>query len=161
MPLATRTALTSDERQKLGLLVRRIREGAADPYVVDLAHRSVARVRHDRERVARTLHRYVRDGVQYIDEVPERFQGAAYTLSRGQGDCDCQVIALASMALAAGVPVDVVHWDRRGIMRHVCARLYVGGTPRWAETTVRAAFNEHPLAAARRTAPQRRDMVGA
>lgn len=142
---------TDSETEKLELLARRARDGAADPRVIDLAYR-ITRADRAPDDAARALHAWVRDVIEYVDERPERFQGAWYTAQVGRGDCDCQAILLGAMAMAIGLPVEFVAWSGVDeILRHVVAT--VNGA--WAETTVPALWGEHPARAAHRLAAHR------
>lgn len=143
------------------LLARRATQDAQTPFVRSLAA-SIMRTgdrsapgNHDGGRaVAAALLAAVQSRVRFVRDESERrgvdtFTGARGTWRRGFGDCDDSAPLVASLGLAAGLPVELVAMAPDGgpDPTHVAAR--IGGL--WAETTIRGAeLGEHPYAAAER-----------
>jgi hypothetical protein len=100
---------------------------------------------------ARLLHQYVKDSVRFVRESGEIFQGPAYTLAMGAGDCDDQARLLVALGLAGGLGAQMGYLHQGEGPTHVAGRLCTRNACSWAETTVDAAYGEEPLAAARRT----------
>lgn len=113
----------------------------------DLALR-LRREAPDDESFARRLHAYVKERVRFVREAGEVFQGSAYTLEMGAGDCDDHARAVYAIAIAGGLPARMAFLHRGKGPTHAVAQL--GRRFEWAETTVDARFGEHPLRAAER-----------
>jgi len=76
---------------------------------------------------------------------------SAFTLASGSGDCDDHARPVFALALAGGLPAAIAflhHGGPSAQPTHAVAQLGLGGRLRWAETTIDAAFGEHPLDAA-------------
>ena len=131
-------------------------EDSRTPGARDLALALRRRAPSD-EDFAREVHRYVKENVAFVREAGEVFQGSAYTLGMGAGDCDDHARAVIAIALAGGLPARLALLHRgkkappseRG-PTHAVGQLCPSGACAWAETTVDAAYGEAPLDAARR-----------
>lgn len=106
---------------------------------------------------ARLLHQYVKDSVSFVRESGEIFQGPAYTLAMGAGDCDDHARLLVALGLAGGLgaKMGLLHRGNSAppAMRgptHVAGMLCTPTGCSWAETTVDAHYGEEPMAAAQR-----------
>lgn len=121
-------------------------DAAHDPEVRTWAAYARARLPEaDDDALARLVHRIVRDHVAFTLEADETFRGAGTTFRLGQGDCDDHAIAVATLALALGLPARIVGLrNAERDITHACAQIHVGGAWRWAETTLDADFGEHP-----------------
>lgn len=134
------------------MLVASSIEDAQTPGARDLAL-SLRRDAPSDEAFARAVHAYVKERVAFVREPGEVFQGAGYTLGVGSGDCDDHARAVYAIAVAGGVPATLafLHHGVRGSQpTHAVAQLCPERACAWAETTVDAAYGEHPLAAATR-----------
>lgn len=151
-PLAMRRRSVPEMRDLVELLVERADEDAGDPDVRDLALRLRAAAMHDPPVIARMIHGWVQAAVRYVPETRETFARARYTAHMGAGDCDDHAALVAALARAAGLRVAIVAMPSDVEPRHVVAQLDAGDGAgwQWAETTIAAAFGEHPTAALRR-----------
>lgn len=139
-----------------------------DPTVHDLAWRFVRWVdtravdhQHRDLHLARKIHAFVRTSVRFQPEPTETFRGAALTLKLGAGDCDDHALVVAALARAAGLSATIVGVpNAEGEIAHVATKITVDGVPRWAETTIAAAFGEAPATAAVRLGLVRKDITG-
>ncbi len=113
--------------------------------------------------LARRIHRYVRDSVNFQREPSEVHRSSSVTLALGAGDCDDQSALVMALALASGLR-SRIHGlrNRRGEITHACATIWIDGSETWAETTVDAYLGEHPFDAAVRLglAKSRADITG-
>lgn len=101
---------------------------------------------------AEAIHRMVKGRVRFVREKGELFTGATYTLAVGEGDCDDHARLALAIAWAGGLPARAAFLAKPGATGpvHAVAQLCPDGVCRWAETTVDAAYGEHPFHAARR-----------
>lgn len=107
----------------------------------------------DDEAFARAVHAFVKDRVAFVREAGEVFQNGSYTLATAAGDCDDHARLVYAIAAAGGLPAVMGflhHGGARSSPTHAAAQLCPDRQCAWAETTVDAAFGEHPLAAAER-----------
>jgi Transglutaminase-like superfamily len=133
------------------MLIAEAYEDAATPGARDLALALRAGNISD-EAFARAVHAYVKENVAFVREEGEVFQGPAYTLATGAGDCDDHARLVMAIARAGGLQtLGAFLYSEGGDPEHAVAMLCPGGVCSWAETTVDAAYGEHPLAAAERT----------
>lgn len=114
------------------------------------------------EAYARAVHAWVCQNVPFFTERVETFirpdllAVGAYT-----GDCDDHARLVAALLEAGGVRSRLVVLAR-STPSHVTAQAWIGlGGWVWLETTVRAAFGEHPYRAAVRLGVTRRDISDA
>jgi Transglutaminase-like superfamily len=107
---------------------------------------------HERElALATSLHRHILATFRYQAEEEENILTPGVALAMGEGDCEDHAMLLVAYARATGLDAYVTPLKNElGEITHAVAVIMVNGTPRWAETTVAAAFDEHPLAAVRR-----------
>lgn len=98
------------------------------------------------EAVHASVQRYVR----FAPEEGERFQSAETTMVEGVGDCDCHARLCHALARAGGCASELRFFEAGGEPVHAVAALGTTAGPAWAETTIAAAFGEHPQAAYRR-----------
>jgi hypothetical protein len=96
------------------------------------------------------VHASVQRFIRFEPEEGERFQSADTTLIEGVGDCDCQARLVHALARAAGCASELRFFEQDGEPVHAVAALYTSAAPVWAETTIGAAFGEHPQDAYRR-----------
>ena len=102
---------------------------------------------------------YVQTHVEFVREEGEVFQGAAWTLAHGYGDCDDHARVAYALAAAGGLPVRLAFLSHgAGDPSHVLTQLQVDGEWLYAETTLRAELGEHPIDAARRLGVVREDI---
>jgi transglutaminase-like putative cysteine protease len=125
-----------------------------DPEVRDLALRLLQAHPHE---FPQAVHAFVKCAVRFVREKTETFQHPVYTLRRRAGDCDDHARCVMALVLAGGGKARVVGVpNSRGKVAHVAPQVFHDGLWRWAETTVDAAFGEHPRTAARRLGLHRR-----
>ncbi len=124
-------------------------EDSRTPGARDLALRLRRSAPSDAE-FARALHAFVKDRVRFVREAGEVFQGSAYTLAMGAGDCDDHARVMYAIARAGGLPAVMAFLHRGQGPTHAVAQMCPGASCEWAETTVDADYGEHPLAAADR-----------
>lgn len=86
--------------------------------------------------------------VAFAKEPVETFQDAVLTYRMGLGDCDdhARFVGAVWRALGGAAKLEVLRRPD-GVPTHVVCQLAVFGRYEWAETTIGAAFGEHPLAA--------------
>lgn len=131
---------------------------ANDPEVRDLALR-LRRAHPEPVPFLQAVQAFVKAGTRFVREARETFQHTIYTLKRRAGDCDDHARAVAALAIAGGAKGRVVGvQNSRGKVAHVAPVVFDGMRWRWAETTVNAAFGEHPRAAAKRLGVIRPDI---
>jgi transglutaminase-like putative cysteine protease len=129
-----------------------------DPEVRDLALR-LRRAHPATPSFLRAVHAFVTSGARFVREPRETFQHTLYTLRRRAGDCDDHARAVAALTRAGGAKARVVGVaNAKGKVSHVVSAVFDGARWRWAETTIHAAFGEHPRAAARRLGVRRPDI---
>lgn len=134
------------------MLLAAAEEDARTPGARDIALQ-LRRFAPDDESFARAVHAFVKQRVRFVREAGEVFQGSNYTLSSGAGDCDDHARLFYAIAVAGGLPAVMafLHHDRPNAQpTHAVAQACPSGRCAWAETTVDAAYGEHPLAAAER-----------
>jgi hypothetical protein len=124
-------------------------EDARSPGARDLALRLRREAPTDAE-YARAVHRFIKDRVRFVREHGEVFTAPGYTLAAGAGDCDDHARAAIALALAGGIGAQLGLLHNGDGPAHAAPVLCVDGRCNWAETTVDAAFGEHPLRAAER-----------
>ena len=143
------------------LLVNLCKQDAQDPELRDLAHYLRKKAGGgDREFCAMLLD-YVQQNVTFVTEQGEIFQGPAYTLAAGAGDCDDQVRIMYGVAAAGGIPCRVAFLGKPNSdgPAHVLAQFNLGGQWLWAESTLPGAeLGEHPIEAAKRFGAVRPDL---
>jgi transglutaminase-like putative cysteine protease len=142
-------------------------EDAADPVVrawaLDILRAAVATTRPSNDGPTlparamrafnRSAHRSVQHAIRFVREPRETFQSARVTMQSGAGDCDDHARLLHALAKSIGGHSRLVFFATQGQPVHVCDELLdpfdsgKGGVWRWAETTVPAAYGEHPRAA--------------
>jgi transglutaminase-like putative cysteine protease len=146
-----------DNAQAIKLLNMLAIHDSRDSRVQDLAATIRASAR-DELSIAQSLWSWIKDNVPFIEEQRETFYHPLIVV-RGGGDCDDHARALAALALASGIPAEVVGVPGPdGRVKHAATILLVHGQWRWAETTVDAQWDEHPLTAAKRLGLQREDI---
>lgn len=96
------------------------------------------------------VHASVQRFIRFEPEEGERFQSADTTLIEGVGDCDCHARLVHALARAAGCGSEIRFFEQDGEPVHAVAALHTAASPVWAETTIGAAFGEHPQDAYRR-----------
>lgn len=125
----------------------------------DAKHRGVRRFAtrlfeaagRDPTRYAQGVHRMVLEKVEWRREKPETFQHTLNTLRKGWGDCDDHARAIYALLRAVGIPAKIVIFNNtRGKAAHAVTIARLGGRWVWLETSVAAAFGEHPMKAAQR-----------
>jgi transglutaminase-like putative cysteine protease len=103
------------------------------------------------ESFARAVHRYVRDGIEYVDDPAQIFRAGDVTLILRIGNCVNTARLIVGLCEAAGVTARAVPVvDSQGEITHTAAQIQHGGAWHWAEATIGAAYGEAPHAAARR-----------
>lgn len=118
---------------------------AADPFIRRRACQIAADYHGDRLGTLLALHRYVRDGVTFIDEPVEIFAEARLTLLWQVGDCDCSALALYALCRSIGY---TMRMETLGCPpQHVAPQVWWAGVWEWLETTLAAEPGEHPSAA--------------
>jgi len=101
----------------------------------------------------RSVHGSVQQAIRFVREPRETFQAARVTMKAKAGDCDDHARLVHALAKASGSMARQVFFQRDGQPVHVVEQLYdpddegMGGRWRWAETTIPAAYGEHPQAA--------------
>lgn len=137
------------------------KEDAGDPIVRDFAFGIRAEVGGDPETFARALQQWVQDNIAFVAEQTETFEDAAYTLSVRAGDCDAHSRLVFAAFESVAIPARIVPLMRgKDEVAHAVTQVQVNGGWRWVETTVKAEFGEHPIAAARRLGlAARKDIV--
>lgn len=149
-------ARVADSTALLHLLVRRTRRAAESDELGAFAARIREAYPTEQER-GRAIHAWVRDTVKFRREPGEVFQGGRFTARVRRADCDCQTILAGGIAKAAGLAVRLVpFYAGPDDPRHVCAQFGHDGRWHWAETTIRAEYGEHPIAAAKRLGARER-----
>jgi Transglutaminase-like superfamily/Putative peptidoglycan binding domain len=98
---------------------------------------------------ARAVHAFVKDRVRFVREAGEVFQGSAYTLTMGAGDCDDHARVVYAIARAGGLPVRMAFLHKGQGPTHAAAQICAPSCA-WAETTVDADYGEDPIEAAKR-----------
>ncbi len=142
-------------------LVALAAEDSRTPGARDLAL-SIRRGAPSDRAFARAVHAYVKERVRFVREAGEVFQGSAYTLETGGGDCDDHFRVVYALAMAGGLKARgaFLHDAGRNAQpTHALAQLGPGGEWAWAETTVDAWFGEHPIDAAVRLGHVRQDIT--
>lgn len=101
---------------------------------------------------ARAVHRYVLENVRFVREPGEVFTGSSYTIAAGSGDCDDHARVVYAILRAGGLPARMAFLYKKGARgpSHVVVQAAIGGAWQWLETTIPAAFGEHPYAAGMR-----------
>jgi transglutaminase-like putative cysteine protease len=147
-----------DNRTAIRFLNAAAHKDTGDPEVRDLALRLLAA--HPDE-LPQAVHLFVKLCVRFVREKTETFQHTSYTLRRRGGDCDDHARCVAALVLAGGGNARIVGVpNSKGRVAHVAPQAVHNGAWHWAETTVDAAFGEHPRLAARRLGlRQRSDMT--
>lgn len=129
---------------------------ACDPWVKERAGAIAAQ--HHAAPVATciALHKYVRDGVRFVEEPIETFAAARQTLTWQLGDCDCSSLALYALLRSIGY---TCRFETLGTpATHVAVQVFLNGAWHWLETTVAAEPGEHPLDAVKRLNLSRPDI---
>ena len=146
-----------DNRNAIRFLNNKAVRDAADPEIRDLALRLLGA--HP-DALAPAAQAFVKCVVRFVREGVETFQHPKYTLRRRAGDCDDHARCVVAIILAAGGQARIVGVpNSAGRVAHVAPQAMHRGQWQWAETTVDAAFGEHPRLAARRLGLQRRPDV--
>lgn len=97
--------------QKLEVISEIIKKEGRNPEIASLAvHilKSKNIVPRDYRGQAAALLKWVQDNIYYVNEPGERLQSPLYTLKRGYGDCDDEVILLCSLFESIGLPWKLV-----------------------------------------------------
>lgn len=104
------------------------------------------------ELYARAIHANVQRQIEFVNEPTETFQSARETLQIGAGDCDDHARLVKALALAGNLPAKLVFFEADAQPVHVVSAMRPGriGPWRWAETTIGAAYGEHPYHALER-----------
>ncbi len=102
------------------------------------------------EAIASAIHAYVQRNVRFTMEDNETFRSPVMTINCAEGDCDDHALAVASLALAAGLKARLLPMGAGGEITHVVAQVLHEGKWHYLETTLAARYGEHPLEAARR-----------
>ncbi len=138
---------------------------AGDPIVRDLAWAIRQQAGTDPEALARAVHTWVKNCIAYEEESRETFEGAAYTISAGRGDCDSHARVVCALAKAAGLPARIAPLYMNAKSKevvHAYCQIQVNGEWYAAETTLPtpgADFGEEPRAAAKRLGSRRADIL--
>lgn len=122
------------------------------PTVRTLARELVRHVGRAPEKLARQLHAYVLDTIEWRREKVETFQSAQETFRRGFGDCDDHAKLIYAALRALGIAARIVIMNGpNGKPAHAVTQAELPGRGwTWLETSVPAHFGEAPLAAAAR-----------
>ena len=99
---------------------------------------------------AEAVHANVQNQIRFAPEEGERFQSARATMIEGVGDCDCHARLVHALARSQGIGSALRFFEADGEPVHAVAALQTHTGPQWAETTIAAAFGEHPQLAYRR-----------
>lgn len=116
------------------------------------------------EAFGRTIHAWVKRHVRYSEERDEYFRAPLTTIEFAAGDCDDQTLLVVALARAGGLRARPLGMrDKAGDIVHVVGQLWhpdARGVERWhwAETTLDADYDEHPLEAAARLQSLRSDL---
>lgn len=143
------------------LLLELCKQDASDPEMRDLAHFLRQKSRGGDKEFAQMVVQFVQDNIAFVREQGEIFQGPAYTLASGAGDCDDHVRLTYGLASAGGLPARLAFLSKKGAPgpSHVVAQIGVPGEGwTWAETTIAADFGENPIDAAKRLGAVREDL---
>lgn len=134
---------------------------ASDPEVRTLAL-SLRRAHPSPRAHAIAIHDFVKAAVVFVRELREVFQHTLYTLRMRAGDCDDHARVVAALAFAGGLKARIEGLkNSRGNIAHAAPQIFESGAWHWAETTVNAAYGEHPKDAARRLkVTNRTDVLG-
>lgn len=133
---------------KVRLLAELAEIDAADPWIRRRAMQIATDYPRDRLGQLLAIHRYVRDGVLFVDEPVETFAEARLTLVWQLGDCDCMALALYALLRAAGFTVRMAPLGSPP--QHVAPQVLWAGRWEWLEPTLQADPGEHPVEARRR-----------
>lgn len=140
-----RLARFSDDAAKARWLAAAARLDAADPRIVELAH-AIAPRELSRPEAAERLFAWVRDRIAYRpDRAPDgerrEVLADAWTVAaRRWDDCDGKARLFVALALARGLPAEIVPVWRRGEFAHVAARVDRGTGWESADPTMRRAW---------------------
>ena len=96
------------------------------------------------------VHANVQRFIRFAPEEGERFQSADTTMIEGVGDCDCHARLAHALVRSRGASSELRFFDQDGEPTHAVAAFGTSAGPQWAETTIAAAFGEHPQAAYKR-----------
>jgi transglutaminase-like putative cysteine protease len=99
---------------------------------------------------AAAVHANVQGWIRFAPEEGERFQSASTTMIEGVGDCDCHARLVHALMRAQGAESELRFFESEDEPVHAVAALGTSQGPAWAETTIAAAFGEHPQEAYRR-----------
>jgi hypothetical protein len=160
----------SDNLESLRILNQWAQAEAKNPEIIAMGERfraSPLRILDDSRggplrAIATEIHAFVKEAVRFQEEHPETFRSPKLTLSLGAGDCDDHALLFSALCLSAGVRSVIVGLRGKptGPISHAVSRVYIGdGTWAWAETTIDAAFGEHPHEAAKRLGILRKDIL--
>jgi len=94
------------------------------------------------------VHENVKHWIAFAPEEGEQFQSARTTMIEGVGDCDCHAGLVHALVRAAGLPSEIRFFETDDEPVHAVAA--TGAMGNWAETTIDAAYGEHPQDAYRR-----------
>jgi hypothetical protein len=130
---------------KVRLLQELAEIDAGDPWVRRRACQLAGDQLGGRLETLLTIHRYVRDGVVFVDEPVETFAPARQTLQWQIGDCDCSALALYALLRSLGYQVRMMTLGDPPT--HVAVQVWWDGAWEWLETTLAADPGEHPVAA--------------
>jgi len=127
-------------------------EDAGDPIVRDFALDLRKKAGANEIRFARALQLWVQTHVAFVREQHETFQDSAYTLRTLAGDCDDHARLMFAAIVAAGYHGRIMPLFKGARnVAHAVTQIEIPGQGwKYVETTVRAHFAEHPLAAAKR-----------
>jgi transglutaminase-like putative cysteine protease len=163
------TVDTHDNKGAIRLLTILAELYASDPsilrlgaYIREQAHAwATLSSRPLNEQIARSVQRYVRNHVRFLEEEDETFRSPMTTIALGEGDCDEHATLVACLGMAAGLSMRLQAMrDGAGEISHVVALVEPEPGRGWfyLETTVDAQFGEEPYAAARRLQLVRPDL---
>ena len=110
------------------------------------------------EAIACAIHAYVQRNVRFTMEDDETFRSPVMTINCAEGDCDDHALTVASLARAAGLTARLLPMRSGGDITHVVAQVEHDGAWHYAETTLPARYDEHPLDAVRRLRLTRTDI---
>ena len=99
---------------------------------------------------AAAVHANVQSWIRFAPEEGERFQSASTTMIEGVGDCDCHARLAHALMRAQGGDSEIRFFESDGEPVHAVSAFGTSQGPLWAETTIGAAFGEHPQDAYRR-----------
>ena len=150
-PYAEVDVVCRDNKDAIHLLNDLATDDAATGPMVPATARSFRNAYTTDEAFARAVHRFVRDGIEYVDDEDQIFRAGDVTLALKVGNCVNTARLIVGLCKAAGLDARAVPVpDAEGAITHTAAQIKHDGAWHWAEGTIGAAYGEEPHAAARR-----------